>query len=789
MPEKAGDGDARRAHIHVEQTAGDVRGRMTGVEIHQFYGEIIVRPESIEALPPAPGEPPYKGLTYFTEEDAGIFFGRERLTARLVARLQETRFLALVGASGSGKSSLLRAGVAPALRRQNWAIHVLTPTADPLGSLATSLTRDDPTLAAAGELRRALADDGQALKLATDKLAARANRSRLLLVVDQFEETFTLCKEEGERQAFLDCLQAAAAAESAGTVLIGVRADFYDRCLQYEGLRRVLAEQQEPLGPMTEGELVRVIAEPAKRGGWQFVEGLVEQMLEDVGREPGRLPLLSHALRETWERRRGTVMTLAGYRAAGGVEGAIAHTADDALQNLPEQRAEIAKRIFLALTELGEGAEDTRRIAGAEELARLGDEEEVRAVIERLVRARLVTVDDEQVEVAHEALIRRWPRLREWLEDNRERLRFVRQLARDAQAWEELDRDPGALYRGARLARALEWRQEKASEAVDPLSRDFLDASREAVEREAREEEARRQRELEQARRLAEANAEEAAKAAQLAESRRKANRLLTSLVVALVVLVLTFIFVFLDNIQAEIARRQAMGEVEVIPKSEGYRLGTADPDGTYSELPEQGVTIAAFQIDKYEVSIGQYALCVQHADCAGPSDPGVLDNDALKNHPVTGVTAYEAARFCAWIGRRLPDELEWERAARGPAGRLWPWGDSPDEATDDMANVSGTTVHTGTQPVNSYPAGQSEEGVFNLVGNVLEWTGSYASDDRYDPDEVWFADWPTGAVTRFLVQRGGGYRDYVPTVTWRHFAPASSNDVDVGFRCAAEVE
>jgi WD40 repeat protein len=464
-------------------------------EIKQ-YTEIIVKIDSLEDLPPAAGPPPFKGLTYFTEKDAGIFFGREKLARKLTDRLSRTPFLAVVGASGSGKSSLLRAGVVPELRRHNWLIHIITPTARPLESLALTLSRDDLSLDSARWLQQELARDRSGLHLAAGKLVSRANAGRLLLLVDQFEELFTLCDDEAERQAFLDNLQTAAGANKALAVLIGLRADFYDRCLHYDFLRRELAEHQEPIGPMSQEELVRVIAEPARRGNWQFVEGLVEQILEDVGQEPGRLPLLSHALLETWERRRGTVMTLSGYRGAGGVEGAIAQTADETLQEMPEEQAAVVERIFLSLTELGEGAWDTRRIATRDELReKAANWEVVDAVIEKLVQARLVLVDGENVEVAHEALIRRWPRLRQWIEDSRERLRLERQVTRDAREWQRLERDPGALYRGARLAQASDWLANEAPRLGD-LEAAFLTASRELAEKQERDKEAQRRSEL-----------------------------------------------------------------------------------------------------------------------------------------------------------------------------------------------------------------------------------------------------------------------------------------------------
>jgi tetratricopeptide (TPR) repeat protein len=446
------------------------------------YTEIIVQSDSIEDLPPVPGEPPFKGLAYFTEQDADIFFGREELSDQIAARLLKTRFLAVIGASGSGKSSLLRAGVIPRMRRKNWSIKVMTPTSRPLERLATILTGDDPSLTAADEMREALVQNPRALLLAANKLAARQDKGYLLLVVDQFEELFTLCHDEHERQLFIDNLLTAVAGEGAVTILIGLRADFYDRCADYEGLRDLVSRQQEFIGPMRQEDLVRVIAEPAKRGGWQFVDGLVEQILEDVGREPGRLPLLSHALLETWRLRRGTVMTLGGYRAAGGVEGAIAKTAENLLKNFDTEQMTIVEHIFLSLTELGQQAEDTRRIASKDELVRGERAENVDVVLEDLVRARLVTIDGEQVEVAHEALIRRWPRLEDWLDENRERLQFERQLSQDVQKWEASQRDPGYLYRGSRLQQTLGW-LDQLDEPLSGSEQEFIDASR-AVEAE-----------------------------------------------------------------------------------------------------------------------------------------------------------------------------------------------------------------------------------------------------------------------------------------------------------------
>ncbi len=443
------------------------------------YTEIIVKIDTLEDLPPAPGTPPYKGLAYFIEQDKDIFFGREKLSDHLAHRVSESHFLAVIGASGSGKSSLLRAGLIPRLRQRNWLIQIIKPGHHPLTALANSLTQEESSLTAAQEVTQALFSQTNTLTLVGNKLAARQQAEKVLLVVDQFEELLTQCKDPDERQAFVANLLHTIEAQGATSILISMRADFYDRITEFRTLSTLISQQQELILPMDDESLVRVIAEPAKRGGWQFVEGLLEQIVDDVGQEPGRLPLLSHALLETWERRRGVTMTLGGYRDAGGVEGAIAHTAEETLNRLSVDQLTVARELFLNLTELGEGAEDTRRIASREELLGGTDAATLDGVIETMVRARLITTSKGEVEVAHEALIRRWPTLKEWLADNRERLRFERQMARDAGEWEEAGHDPGILYRGSRLAQA----QENLSQlqgVLPPLSHRFIEASLEA---------------------------------------------------------------------------------------------------------------------------------------------------------------------------------------------------------------------------------------------------------------------------------------------------------------------
>lgn len=482
---------------------------------------------------PAPGEPPFKGLEFFDERDAALFFGREQLTETLVQEIHADNFLAVVvGASGSGKSSVVRAGLIPALRatndngrmtNDNWEIFVMTPTEHPLEALATVLARDE-SLAATAALADDLAREPRSLyfwlrrKTADESTQSSVLSPRHLLIVDQFEELFTLCRDELEREQFIDNLVTALAQSSvlspkstSLTLVLTIRADFYAHLAQYPELRDAVAKHQEFIGPMNAEELRRAIDEPAKRAGWEFESGLVDLILRDVGDEPGALPLLSHALLETWKRRSGHMLTLKGYHDAGSVRGAIAQTAENVYQQFPADEQALVRDIFLRLTELGEGTEDTRRRASFHELIPQGQNAAaVRTILTRLADARLITLNQDSAEVAHEALIREWPQLREWLNQDREGLRLHRQITEAAQEWDTLEHDAGALYRGARLVQANDFVTAHPN-SLNAHERAFLEASEENEKREVREREEGQQRELEQARKLAETESRRAA--------------------------------------------------------------------------------------------------------------------------------------------------------------------------------------------------------------------------------------------------------------------------------------
>jgi class 3 adenylate cyclase/WD40 repeat protein len=411
---------------------------------------------------------PYKGLLAFQPEDDDIFFGREAKSAELLGRLLDRGLLVIVvGASGSGKSSLVRAGVLASIRRGevpgsgSWSIEIITPGENPAARLAT-----------------ALASDGAA--------------PRVVIAVDQMEELFTSCRDAGEREEFVDTLLDAIESGDGKVMAIGaLRADFYGHCATIPRLATALSDANVLLGPMSEEELRRAIEAPAEVAGLQLEPGLVDIILRDLAREPGSLPLLSHALLETWQRRTGRTMTLAGYHDSGGVRGAIAQTAEAVWTDaLTESQRPVARRIFLRLTELGEGTEDTRRRVSRTELVSGANAEEVDSVLGLLADRRLITVDDDTVEVAHEALIREWPRLRTWLDDDREGLRTHRHLTHAAEDWNALDRDPTELYRGPRLQATRDWLARDATAQLNELEAAFVEASeeQERAERSAEEE-------------------------------------------------------------------------------------------------------------------------------------------------------------------------------------------------------------------------------------------------------------------------------------------------------------
>ncbi|MCQ4210506.1 WD40 repeat domain-containing protein [Streptomyces longispororuber] len=479
-----------------EQQAPQFRGTATGDarvfqagrdqhiaerDLHLHYPDGVR--EARRVLPGADtGECPYPGLPAFEVDQARWFFGRERLTAELVERLDERLreggMLAVVGPSGAGKSSLVQAGLLPDLAHgalpaagsSRWPQLVLRPTADPVGTLTAKVaealpmaappaSRSPEPLAWTASVRAALREGGTG--------------RRMVVVVDQLEELFTVCDRGSERHAFLDMLAALAQADprgdtAAALVVLVLRADFYAACSRYPQLRAALGRGQVLIGPLSEVELREAILFPARTVGLDMEPGLVELLLSDLGvaasidadepYEAGRLPLLAHALRGTWQRRHGHTLTVAGYRATGGIHQAVAATAERLFTALDPDAQRAAGPLFLRLVTLGEGTQATRRRIANDRVETLGDMPLATvSAVEAFTTGRLLTRRQDGVEITHEALLHAWPRLRHWIEDDRAGHLLHQRLEESAADWDGAARDAGRLYRGHRLAAARVW--------------------------------------------------------------------------------------------------------------------------------------------------------------------------------------------------------------------------------------------------------------------------------------------------------------------------------------------
>ncbi|MEV4176287.1 hypothetical protein [Nonomuraea sp. NPDC049709] len=417
---------------------------------------------------------PYLGLRTYEADDAKLFVGRESTVRELCDTLRRTSFLAVFGPSGVGKSSLLRAGLLPTLRAEHgpdgraWPVAFLTPGELPLRELAVHLA--NAANVAATSVYDALRADPSSVRTAIAQvLAGGGGGGRMLVVVDQFEEVFTLCEDEDERAPFVAALLAAAT-EPAARVVIAMRADFYGHCAAYADLVAALRDAQVLIGPMDEDGMRQVVRVPAERAGLKVERELVELVVDESRGQPGALSLISHALLETWRRRRGGTLTVAAYRATGGVHGAVAQTAERVYTSLPPGERELVRHLLSRLIVPGQGTEDTRRRAARTELA---EGESTARILAELVAARLVTVDEDTVTIAHEALIRGWPRLRGWLEEDRGLLLAHRRLTEAAAEWDQHGRDDAFLYRGSRLSA---W-DGRSADRFNALERAFLDAS------------------------------------------------------------------------------------------------------------------------------------------------------------------------------------------------------------------------------------------------------------------------------------------------------------------------
>lgn len=542
---------------------------------------------------------PYKGLAAFKEADAADFFGREALVAQLAARLNEdhplARFLAIVGPSGSGKSSVARAGLLAALRAgalpgsENWFFAEMLPGARPLDELEIALLR--VAIHQPPGLIEQLSRDAHGLVRAARLILPEDGE--LVLLVDQFEEAFMLVEDPAHTRHLLDLLQAATTdPRSPVRVIVTLRADFYDRPLMYAEFGDLLRQRTEVVLPMTPDELERAITGPAEGAGVLIEPRLVAAIVAEVSEQPGALPMLQYALTELFERRRDLVVTQNAYDALGGVMGVLAGRADEVYRALDPAEQHAARQLFLRLVTLGDGTEDTRRRVPEAELLSLGGEV-MGGVVDAFAASRLLTFDRDPVtrgptvEVAHEALLREWPLLRGWLDESRHDIRQQRLLAVAALEWSRADEDPSYLLRGSRLAQFEDW----AGVTDLALTQDeirFLDASLAEQQRQIALEHARQQQEL--------------------ALQKRAANRLrylVAGLTVFLAVAVLLALYALDARSSAEDARQDAQRQADV---RQSLALAASAKEALLTHNTDLAVALAleAYSVDDPPVEVEQ---------------------------------------------------------------------------------------------------------------------------------------------------------------------------------------
>ncbi|MEG4234259.1 CHAT domain-containing protein, partial [Microcoleus sp. Pol11C3] len=449
-----------------------------------------------EVIPPNP----YQGLSAFGEEDADFFFGQEKFVSNLVEVTQKQPLVAVVGPSGSGKSSVVYAGLIPQLRKEgNWLIESFRPGKEPFVQLAFALVRHlEPEAGETQQLRSAVGLAGDmrngriTLQQVVSRILERNPGKQLLLVADQFEELYTLCLVKEEQERFADALLTAIEQENIRLVFT-LRADFYGCVLSYRPLRDALQEYTpQLLSSMKREELQQAIELPAHKLEVQLEAQLTQRILDDVGSEPGNLPLLEFALTRLWEKQQNRELTHQAYEEIGGVKKAIANHAEQIYQQLNETEKKQAQRIFVQLVRPGEGTEDTRRVASRAEVG-----EDNWNLVSYLAGypARLVVTGrqetEDKVEVVHEALIREWGTLREWMNANRLFRTWQERLKVALREWKNNNHDSGGLLRGASLTVAEDWLRKRADEMTQE-ERDFIQVSVKERDREKQETERRR---------------------------------------------------------------------------------------------------------------------------------------------------------------------------------------------------------------------------------------------------------------------------------------------------------
>ena len=734
------------------QTIGQV---YDGMVVYVSGGRAIFNPGAEESSDgeagsssPSIGPNPYKGLLAFHEEDSKYYFGRAQDIDDLWNKLRDihetegaTRLLPIQGPSGSGKSSLARAGLIPELRRRplpgrdRVRVAVLFPGTKPIQVLAKILAQiatNDPTPVAkirefSEELMRRNSEGEYDGLQRIASVLPEIGTSSLIVLVDQFEEVYTLCEEDRERNAFIaNLLYAAKDRSQYVAAIVTFRSDFLGETYKHPTLSRLFTKSEYFVSAMDEEGLREAIASPAKKAGHPLDDATINLLIEQTEGRVGALPLLQFALTRIWENLPGKTPAET-VEEIGGVGGALAGEAQRVYERSNDSEKAIARRMFLGLVQLGEGTRDTRRRVDVGNLiAHQDDRSQFHRVMERFANSgvRLITLSgsegEEMAEVTHEALFEHWQQLNIWLDENRERLRQQRRIEESAKEWQDKEKAEDYLLRGLPLGEAVQFvRDEDNVVSLSSGAAEFVDASQKAQERRDAEQE-------------------------QMLRQRQRSRYVFFTLTVGSLIL-----FYYLI-IHPEILRLIAMYQSPMVSFSKEEikneevkeaRIKEYYKKYVESEDFEIDIELSEFKIDKFEVSNKQFSWCVWARKCKGQIVPNPFRNLSkhpvnLSKHPVINVNSYQAADYCKWLGKRLPTALEWQWAAS--AFLILPDNISkvPEE---NNANISAPDSEADsdfkiTNPINGNDEFKTKEGINFIVGNVREWTSSYDKSGN----EIW---------------------------------------------------